>query len=118
MSLPQEIIAEVISFCNRDLVPDENFDAQNQFHSEWFRQYFCFLKNDNLEKHLGDAFYQARFVYKLMNALKLPMLKNKGIVKFQIIQYASICEAILDATIEKYFKEDAEKSFQKLNIKK
>ena len=28
MSLPQNIIAEVITFCNRDLVPDENFDAQ------------------------------------------------------------------------------------------
>lgn len=118
MSLPQNIIAEVITFCNRDLVPDENFDAQVQFHSEWFRQYFCFLGNENLEKHLGDAFYQARFIYKLMNALKLPALKNRGIVKFQIIQYASICEAILDASIEKYFKEDAEKSLSKIEYKK
>ena len=49
-----------------------------------------------------DAFYQARFMYKLMNALNLPLAKQKGIVKFQIIQYASICEAILDMAITKY----------------
>ena len=46
-----------------------------------------------------------------MNALNLPLAKQKGIVKFQIVQYASICEAVLDMAIVKYFKEDAEKVF-------
>ena len=46
-----------------------------------------------------------------MNALNLPLAKQKGIVKFQIVQYASICEAVLDMAITKYFKEDAEKEF-------
>lgn len=28
--------------------------------------------------------------------------KNKGLVKFQIIQYASICEALLDWTLKSF----------------
>ncbi len=111
MALPKEIITDIIKFCNRDLVPDQSFRFDDQYHSEWFVAYFSFLGNSAIEAQLGDAFYQARFMYKLMNALNLPLAKQKGIVKFQIIQYASICEAILDMAITKYFKEDAEKEF-------
>lgn len=46
-----------------------------------------------------------------MNALRLPLAKQKGIVKFQIIQYASICEAILDIAITRYFRDDAKEAF-------
>lgn len=111
MALPKDTITDVIKFCNRDLVPDTSFDSDNQYHSEWFTQYFSFLSDPTVEGQLGDAFYQARFMYKLMNALNLPLAKQKGIVKFQIVQYASICEAVLDTAITKYFKEDAEKEF-------
>ena len=40
------------------------------------------------------------------------MAKNKGIVKFQIIQYASICEALLNYTLETYFKEEFESRYE------
>jgi hypothetical protein len=109
--LQKEIITEVIKYCNKDLVPDKSFDGQNQYPSEWFEDYFSFLQNTSLSKHLGDAFYQARFMYKLMSALGLKLAKQKGIVKFQIIQYASICEAVLDYTIETFFKDDALSDF-------
>ena len=110
-SLSKKIITEVIGYCNRDLIPDDPCSATVTFPSEWFTQYFSFLNDPALETHLGDAFYQARFMYKLMSALRLPLAKQKGIVKFQIVQYASICEAILDTTITTYFKNDAEKAF-------
>ncbi len=108
MALSKDTITSVISFCNRDLVPDQSFDPETQYHNEWFVSYFDFLLDPALASQLGDAFYQARFMYKLMNALNLPLAKQKGIVKFQIVQYASICEAVLDVAILKYFKDDVE----------
>lgn len=105
--LPKKTKVDVINYCNRDLVPDSDFNIKEQFRNEWFESYFDFLNNKILEQHLGDAFYQARFIYKLMSALSLPLAKQKGIVKFQIIQYASICEAVLDHTIETFFKDEA-----------
>lgn len=111
MSLPKDTINSVIKFCNRDLVPDQSFEPDQQYYSQWFADYFSFLGNPKLEEKLGDTFYQTRFTYKLMSALRLPLAKQKGIVKLQIIQYASICEAILDATIARFFKEDAEEHF-------
>ena len=111
MSLPKERITEVDRYCNRDLVPDQDFSPDDQYHNEWFISYFSFLHDPQVEEQLGDAFYQARFMYKLMNALNLPLAKQKGIVKFQIVQYASICEAVLDLAINRFFKEDAENEF-------
>ena len=118
MALSKDTIASIIGFCNRDLVPDQTFDSENQYHSEWFVSYFDFLAEPSVESQLGDAFYQARFMYKLMNALNLPLAKQKGIVKFQIVQYASICEAVLDMAIMKYFKEDAEETLSVLELVK
>ncbi len=111
MALEKETIKDVIRFCNRDLVPDPDFRPADQFHNDWFIQYFSFIGNSAVETQLGDAFYQARFMYKLMSALRLPLAKQKGIVKFQIVRYASICEAVLDVAISNFFKEDAEEKF-------
>lgn len=111
MSLTKKEIANVIRYCNRDLVPDKEFDPLKTYHSDWFPNYFSFLKTKSLQNHLGEAFYQARFVYKLMNALRLTLGKQPGFVKFQIIQYASICEAILDETIAKFHHDEAGKIF-------
>jgi hypothetical protein len=98
--------SKVVKCCINDIVPDPHFDASVMFPSDWFVHQFDFLKNTTLAEHLGDAFFQARFVYKLMSNLQLKKAKNKGIIKFQIIQYASICEALLNYTIEKFLKED------------
>ena len=71
MALNKNIITQVINFCNRDLVPDEQFKAGSAYPIEWFNDYFSFLGNSNLQKYLGEAYYQARFMYKLMNGLRL-----------------------------------------------
>lgn len=115
MTLEKETITDVIRFCNRDLVPDPDFRPADQFHNDWFIQYFSFIGNTAVETKLGDAFYQARFMYKLMSALRLPLAKQKGIVKFQIVQYASICEAVLDMAISNFLKRMQRKNFLFLN---
>lgn len=104
MALSKEKIAEVVRYCNRDLVPDIDFSPDEKYHNEWFISYFSFLQNQQVEEQLGDAFYQARFMYKLMNALNLSLAKQRGIVKIQIVQYASICEAVLDLAINRFLK--------------
>ena len=104
--LDKKIATAVVNYCNKDIVPDGEFDPDMQYESEWFEEYFSFLNDEKLQKHIGSAYYQARFMYKLMSALRLPKAKHQGIVKFQIIQYASIYEAILDNLIDKNFKSE------------
>lgn len=109
--ISQQMKRDIVNYCNAHIVPDEMFNARNAYPSDWFINYFDFIDNQALRKHLGEAFYQARFLYKLMSALSLPLAKNKGILKFQIIQYASINEAVLDYTIDKYFREEIKSRF-------
>ena len=111
MALTNQERSRVINCCNRDIVPDPNFNRDDQYISDWFVEYFSYTNNQSLKKQLGEAFYQARFNYKMMNVLQLPLYKQRGIVKFQIIQYASICEAILDYTITSFFKAELKSTF-------
>ena len=112
MALNKKIITQVIGFCNRDLVPDVQFKSGSATYPiDWFTNYFSFLENPKLQKYLGEAYYQARFLYKLMNGLRLPIAKHRAIVRFQIIQYASICEAVLQAAIETFYKSDFEEKY-------
>lgn len=114
MALSKEIIQKVINYCNRDLVPDKQYITKKKgvlFPSEWFESYFSFLNNKLLEKNLGEAFYQARFLYKIMSALNLPFAKHKAFLRFQIIQYASICEAILESVIERFYKNEFQNKY-------
>ena len=117
--LSKEVIVDVIKHCNNGIVPDAKYNCnRQQFESAWFEDYFNFIDETGLRTQLGDAFYQARFMYKIMSNLKLSLAKYKGIVKFQILQYASICEAVLDYTISKFFKDEAETFFAVNELKK
>lgn len=103
----REIVADIIGYCNSHIVPDETYiAAPSGYQSAWFEEYFDFISDHVLGEHLGEAYYQARFLYKIMLALNLKPWKNRGFVKFQIIQYASICEALLQFVIETKFKEE------------
>ena len=99
-------IAKIINYCNSKLINDHHFDSDHIHHTQWFIDCFSFISDDQLKIQLGEAFYLARFLYTLMEAMSLPMAKNKGFIKFQIIQYASICEALLNYVIEKHFLSD------------
>ena len=102
---------KVVSCCNQSLISDRNFNPSQKYPIVWFQQQFSFIQNEKVREHLADEFYQTRFAYTLMQTLSLPMAKNKGIVKFQIIQYASICEALLNYTLEVYFKDEFESKY-------
>lgn len=103
--------SKVVSCCNDNLISDHDFDPSREYPIAWFQRLFSFIQDDKLREHLADEFYQTRFAYTLMQTLSLPMAKNKGIVKFQIIQYASICEALLNYTLEKYFRNEFENRY-------
>ena len=103
--------SKVVSCCNHNLISDYNFDPSQEYPIVWFQQQFSFVQDEKVREHLADEFYQTRFAYTLMQTLSLPMAKNKGIVKFQIIQYASICEALLNYTLETYFKDEFENRY-------
>ena len=116
--IEKDVKDSVLNHCNRGLVPDAQYDPTTEYPISWFTRYFSFLEDETLEKHLGEAFYQARFCYKLMETLSLPVAKHKAFVSIQIIQYASICEAVLQKCIEHFYKEMfqqqyAVKQFQK-----
>ena len=103
----RDTISNIVNYCNMHIVPDESYIAsQTGYQSEWFERYFDFIPNHLLGRYLGESFYQARFLYKIMLALRLPSSKNIGFVKFQIIQYASICEALIHYVIETRFKDE------------
>ena len=111
MKLSTDEKAKVIACCNEKLISDYSVNPAREYPNEWFVRQFSFITDEKLREHLGDEFYQARFVYMLMDTLSLPCAKNKGIIKFQIIQYASICEALLNYVLEMYFKEEFENQF-------
>mgnify|MGYP004636314313 FL=1 len=113
--ITRKMKSAIVSFCNSHIVPDKEYiSSHSGYESDWFIDYFNFIEDEKLRIKLGEAFHQARFVYKLMVVLNLNSWKNKGVVKFQIIQYASICEALLQHIIELYFLDEFRKKYKKM----
>lgn len=85
MPLPQPEREAIHEYCIRDL--GGNID--------WYIDQFRFIPDIELRKRLGRAFYTARYVYKLMEALFVNGDEQHAFVKFQIMQYASVYEAVI-----------------------
>lgn len=73
------------AYCKRDLPGDLN----------WHIDQFSFISDLELKKRLGRAFYSARYTGKLMEALLASGDEQHSFIKFQIMQYASIYEAVI-----------------------
>lgn len=84
MPLEGEIRDQIKDYCIRDLAGDIN----------WHIKQFDFIDNEDLRNKIGRAFYSARFISKLMEGLFVAGDEIHPFVKFQIIQYASIYEAV------------------------
>jgi len=84
MPLEETLRDQIINYCKKDLPGDLN----------WHIQQFDFIDNVDLKNKVGRAFYSARFVSKLMEATFVTGDDIHPFVKFQIIQYASIYEAV------------------------
>ena len=85
MPLKDTLRAEIDAYCKRDLPGD----------LQWHVDQFGFIENTELRKRLGRAFYSARYVAKLMEALLAAGDEVHPFIKFQIMQYASIYEAVV-----------------------
>ena len=113
--IPKETRESVVSYCNNHIVPDDDY-IENPMHNhpiEWFMDYFSFIPDNALQKYLAEAYYQARFVYKIMQGLHLTSFKKTAFLKFQIQQYASIYEALLDFILETYHRNEIAESILK-----
>ncbi len=95
----EESTRELIhNYCIRDL------DGDIQWHSDKF----SFITEIELRARLGRAFYSARYTYKLMEATFVQGEEQHPFVKFQIMQYASIYEAVITNLLWGEFKEHPE----------
>jgi len=114
MPLEQNIRTQIATYCAKDLPGDVN----------WHIELFDFIAESDLElkKRLGRAFYSARYMAKLMEATYAENDELHAFVKFQIIQYASIYEAVVVYLLREIFKEHEEvkklcthKAYKKMN---
>jgi hypothetical protein len=85
MSLPEEIRKSISDYCIRDLPGN----------LEWHVAQFSFINDNELKSYLGRAYYSARYIAKLMEALYVSGDERYPFIKFQLIQYASIYEAVI-----------------------
>ena len=98
MALNKEIRDTVHAYCKQDLPGD----------LQWHVDHFSFIEDVELKQRLGRAYYSARYMSKLMQALLVDGDEIHSFVKFQIIQYASIYEAVIAYLLWKQFKNHPE----------
>ena len=61
----------------------------------WHIKYFDFVRDPKLRSRLGREFWAARFVYKSLEGLSAKDALLRTQIKIQILQYASIHEAVI-----------------------
>jgi hypothetical protein len=84
MPLGMQERTHVLEYCERHIEPPE-----------WFRSQVGFVADAKLVDEMNLAFYSARHMEKLGEALAVSGEKRHPHLKFQIVQYASIYEAII-----------------------
>lgn len=99
MPLPAQIRRLVNDYLFKHIVP-KTIRPRPQTAMEWFEEQFQFIDDVQLQKHLAEAFYQARYLGRFCEALGLPATFNRAFVKAQVVLYASIFEAIIDRGLE------------------
>lgn len=85
MPLDETSRKNIHEYCVRDLPGD----------LQWHVDQFAFIGEQKLRFCLGRAYYSARFIYKLMEATSVSGDERHPFVKFQIMQYSSIFEAVV-----------------------
>jgi hypothetical protein len=98
MPLPEDLRETIARYCTKDLPGN----------LQWHVDQFAFIEDDQLQKCLGRAFYSARYVSKLMEAVFAQGDELHAFVKYQITQYASIYEAVISNLLWGKFKNHPE----------
>ncbi|HEV7255760.1 MAG TPA: hypothetical protein VGN97_22010 [Mesorhizobium sp.] len=96
MPLKQAVRDQVIQYCNAHLPPSADVATM-----------FGFIEDAKLRDQIGTEFQAARYIYKLGEALAADELQLHSHVKFQVVQYASIYEAVIVHLLWTKFAEHA-----------
>ena len=103
MPFKTDIRDSIHSYCVKDLPGD----------LAWHVSQFSFVASEELQKRLGRAFYSARYMAKLMEGLFVSGDEIHPFIKFQIMQYASIYEAVVSYLLwSRYADHDEVKALQ------
>ncbi len=62
---------------------------------DWHLKFFSFIKNQKLATRLGEEFYSARVLYKILTGLEAKDWMLRAQIRNQIFSYASIYEAVI-----------------------
>ncbi|WP_173088617.1 hypothetical protein [Devosia sp. 1635] len=92
--LDPQIIKEVLDFTAKHLEPED-----------WLERQVPFIKDDRLTRELNQAFRSARYIEKLGLALEVEGDMRHPHLKYQIVQYASIYEAIVSYLLFNHYKD-------------
>jgi hypothetical protein len=84
MSLDSTVKEAVYSYVKAHLPNDD-----------WYSQYFDFITDAELRERLAEEFKAARSVYKLFRGIDAQDCLQRAQVRIQILQYASIYEAVI-----------------------
>jgi hypothetical protein len=82
--LPPATRNQIIEYAERDLSQES-----------WFVDYFDFVTDTGLRKRLGAEFWSARLIYKLLESIGAAGSLLRAQIKLQVLQYASMYEALL-----------------------
>ncbi len=98
MPLAPFVIRHISDYCHRDM---------GKYYQDYFDK-FDFVEDENLRQRLAQEFYVARYMAKLQEALNLPenSFELLGHLKFQIVQYAGIYEAVISYLLRNKFSTD------------
>jgi hypothetical protein len=103
-TVSQECINELLAFVTRHIEPDETPGEAAHSGYDWFYEYFSFIPDVQLRSQLAQAYYQSRYIHKLLVALKLEGQERIPFLLLQLLEYASLYEALTDYLIQtKYF---------------
>ena len=97
MPLPPATRNHVIEYAQRDLSEES-----------WFVDYFDFVTDTGLRKRLGAEFWSARLIYKLLESIGAAGSLLRAQIKLQVLQYASMYEALLHYLLFHVYQNTAE----------
>jgi hypothetical protein len=96
MPLDDQMQKMILNYCDRDLPSDDDTE-----------KLFDFIDEEKLRERVHLEYYAARYIYKLGEALAVKEERLHAHVKFQIVQYAGIYEALIVWMLWKKFPDHA-----------
>ena len=74
---------------------------------DWHEKFFDFIDDKSLALRLSEEFLSARYIYKILEGLGADGWLLRAQIRFQVLSYASIYEAVLHHLLFENLKDDA-----------